>query len=188
MAKDSLATRGWQPKLSKIHPAYGSRPRPWVLIAEEHAPAAVQLLLNIMNGNYPIKVRMEAAAKVLMIAGTGFRGESRDAQGRPAANGTFKLIGGAATPTPNQELIRAALKTLPQGAVKLGPEEVREGEKVVMFHNPRYVNQAKTPENPYGGLYRGKPEGYKRTGSAEMPIVELETDEHDAMEEEAGYF
>lgn len=188
-----LARRGWQPKLTKVHPAEGSRPRPWVLIAEEHAPAAVELLLNIMNGNYPIKIRMEAAAKVLMIAGTGFRGERVDAHGRPVANGSFRIAGGSkgGDTSVNRELLRTALKTLPEGAVKQGPEQVEPGEKVVMLHNPVYNMQPRSRVDshiPVGGAYRGKPVGYKRTGGAEKPLIELETDEHDAIEEEAGFF
>jgi len=184
----NIATMGWQPKLTKILPAVGSRPRPWVLIAEEHAPAAVQLLLNIMNGNYPIKVRMEAAAKVLMIAGTGFRGEARDASGRPAANGTFRLS--SAHPgkgdNANRELLRAALATLPPGAVRSGPEQVEAGEKVVMLHNPKYSSLTRAKEMPHGGVFRGKETpGLYGHQAAE---VELEVDERDDLEEEAGYF
>lgn len=188
----SIVTMGWQPKLTKILPAAGSRPRPWVLIAEEHAPAAVQLLLNIMNGNYPIKVRMEAATKVLMIAGTGFRGEARDASGRPASNGTFRLTGGGAgssinsSSIANRELLRAALATLPPGAVREGPEQVEAGEKVVMLHNPKYSKMTRAKEMPFGGVFRGK-----QTPGVNFPQhaeVELELDEQDDLEEEAGYF
>jgi len=158
------------------------------LIAEEHAPAAVQLLLNIMNGNYPIKVRMEAAAKVLMIAGTGFRGEVRDAQGRPAANGNFKLNAKDNNRPANTALIRAALKTLPEGAIKYGPEEVAEGEKVVMLHNPIYKTNGNRADLPIGGVFKGKPDGEVFRGGQQKPIIELETDEQEDFEEEAGYF
>lgn len=186
-----LATMGWQPKLNKIIPAEGSRPRPWVLIAEEHAPAAVQLLLNIMNGNHPIKIRMEAAAKVLMIAGTGFRGEARDATGRPAANGTFRLAGNSTGPGANHELLRAALRTLPEGAVKQGPEQVAPGERVVLLNSSRQSGVRKNPEIHDGGVFQGKPEGtvYKPNSftHAHREIV-VEKEEQEDLEEEAGYF
>ena len=176
---------GWQPNLARVVQAPGSRPRPWIIIAEEHAPAAVQLLVNIMNGDHPMKMRMEAATKLLMIAGTGFRGEVRTANNEPIANGRFR-VGNQGDNVANAELLRQALRVLPEGAVYTGPEQVEAEKSVVMLHNVKQAESNGDTTQAHGGRFKGRSEPWKR--GVAKPIVELELDEKKKLEEEAGYF
>jgi hypothetical protein len=127
----------WKPKLATVAEQVKAGPRPWVAIAEEHAPEAVKLFVQVMkNQRYPIKVRMEAATRLVMIAGATFRGEKLDAQGRPAAN-----LPGQRVTRLESSALREVLKQLPAGSVSVSPDLVEPGEKVVVLHDSNHSRQ-----------------------------------------------
>lgn len=121
----------WKPRLATAQEQKPANNKLWVAIAEENAAEAVKLFVATMkNQRYPIKVRMEAATRLVMIAGATFRGEKLDAQGRPAAN----LPGAKVTKLENQAL-RAVLRELPPGSVVADPSHVKPGEAVVVLND-----------------------------------------------------
>ena len=127
----------WKPKLATVAEQVKAGPRPWVAIAEENAPEAVKLFVQVMkNQRYPIKTRMEAATRLVMIAGATFRGEKLDAQGRPAAN-----LPGQRVSRLESSALREVLKQLPKGSVSVSPDMVEPGEKVVVFHDGNHSRQ-----------------------------------------------
>jgi len=127
----------WKPKLATVAEQVKSGPRPWVAIAEEHAPEAIKLFVQVMkNQRYPIKVRMEAATRLVMVAGATFRGEKLDSQGRPAAN-----LPGQRVTRLESGALREVLKQLPQGSVSVHPDLVEPGEKVVVLHDSNHSRQ-----------------------------------------------
>jgi hypothetical protein len=127
----------WKPKIATVAEQVKAGPRPWVAIAEDNAPEAVKLFVQVMkNQRYPIKTRMEAATRLVMIAGATFRGEKLDAQGRPAAN----LPGQRVTKLESSAL-REVLKQLPRGSVAVSPDLVAPGEKVVVFQDSNHSRQ-----------------------------------------------
>jgi hypothetical protein len=127
----------WKPKLATVAEQVKSGPRPWVAIAEEHAPEAIKLFVQVMkNQRYPIKVRMEAATRLVMVAGATFRGEKLDSQGRPAAN-----LPGQRVTRLESGALREVLKQLPPGAVSVHPDLVSPGENVVVLHDGNHSRQ-----------------------------------------------
>lgn len=122
---------GWKPRLVAQANLEPKQTKPWVAIAEENAPEAVRLFVAIMkNQRYPVKVRMEAATRLVMIAGATFRGEKLDAQGRPAAN-----LPGANVTRLESHALREVLRQLPPGSATVAPEHVQPGEAVVVLHD-----------------------------------------------------
>jgi hypothetical protein len=121
----------WKPRLATAEAPKARDSKPWVAIAEENAPTAVKLFVSIMNNTrYPIKVRMEAATRLVMIAGATFRGEKYDAQGRPAAN-----LPGVNVARLESNALKEVLRQLPPGSASLSPQAVDEGERVVVMHD-----------------------------------------------------
>ena len=121
----------WKPRIAAATEVVTKGPKPWVAIAEEHASQAVKLFVGVMNNpRYPVKVRMEAATRLVMIAGATFRGEKFDSQGRPAAN-----LPGAQVTRLNSQALREVLRQLPQGAATVSPDLVHPGESVVVMHD-----------------------------------------------------
>jgi hypothetical protein len=121
----------WKPRLSGAAELEVKKERLWVAIAEDNAADAVKLFVSIMNNHkYPVKVRMEAATRLVMIAGASFRGEKLDAQGRPAAN-----LPGQRVARLENNALREVLRQLPPGSAALSPEVVNPGEKVVVFND-----------------------------------------------------
>lgn len=130
---------GWKPRIAAAPTVTQADTRLWVAIAEESAPDAVKLFVAVMNNKkYPIKVRMEAATRLVMIAGATFRGEKLDGQGRPAAN-----LPGRAVTRLETGALREVLRQLPPGSASLSPDAVQEGEKVVIL-NDGYHSQKPT--------------------------------------------
>lgn len=124
----------WKPRLAPASTQAPQTVRPWVTIAEDAAPDAVKLFVSIMNNKkYPVKVRMEAATRLVMIAGATFRGEKLDAQGRPAAN----LPGVNITRLENNAL-KEVLRQLPPGKASLSKDALDDGEKVVVLHDSNH--------------------------------------------------
>lgn len=122
---------GWKPRLAEQTVLAAKGPKPWVAVAEEHAESAVKLFVSIMkNQRYPIKVRMEAATRLVMIAGATFRGEKYDAQGRPAAN-----LPGTNVTRLESHALREVLRQLPPGSATVSPSQVQPGEAVVVLHD-----------------------------------------------------
>lgn len=129
--------------------------RPWIAVAEKHAEQAVNLFVHVMqNRKLSMKLRMEAASRVVMIAGATFRGEKVDGNGRPAAN----LPGMQSGVRMDADTIRKALATLPPGSVIEAPEEAVEGDKyVVMYdsdHNRKPTGQMR--QSPIGATVVGE--------------------------------
>jgi mRNA-degrading endonuclease toxin of MazEF toxin-antitoxin module len=122
---------GWKPRIATAEVVPEKGTKPWVAIAEDAAPTAVKLFVSIMNNKrYPIKVRMEAATRLVMIAGATFRGEKFDSQGRPAAN-----LPGQNVTRLESKALREVLRQLPPGSAVVNPENVNPGEKVVVVHD-----------------------------------------------------
>lgn len=122
---------GWKPRLATADAPKAKDLKPWVAIAEENAPTAVKLFVSIMNNTrYPIKTRMEAATRLVMIAGATFRGEKFDAQGRPAAN-----LPGTNVARLESNALKEVLRQLPPGSASLSPQAVEQGERVVVMHD-----------------------------------------------------
>lgn len=119
----------WKPRIATVSEVVTKGPKPWIAIAEENAPQAVKLFVAVMNNQrYPIKVRMEAATRLVMIAGATFRGEKFDSQGRPAAN-----LPGARVTRLETHALREVLRQLPEGSATLSPDHVHPGESVVVI-------------------------------------------------------
>lgn len=128
---------GWKPKLATVAEQVKQGPRPWVAVAEQHAEEAIKLFAQVMrNQRYPIKTRMEAATRLVMVAGATFRGEKVDAQGRPAAN-----LPGARTSRLESGALREVLRQLPPGSVSVHPSQVQPGEAVVVLHDGNHSRQ-----------------------------------------------
>jgi hypothetical protein len=147
----------WKPKL----PVVGTEVvpmarRPWVAVAEAHAEQAVNLFVNIMkNQRYPAKMRMEAATRIVMIAGATFRGEKRDGNGRPAANLPSGVqVGGRL----GHDALREALRQLPPGSVVESPEELAEGENAIVFLDSDHQRKptGKIAQTAMGVMVRGE--------------------------------
>jgi hypothetical protein len=140
----------WKPRLTATSTQETKLAKPWVGIAEDAAPQAVKLFVSIMNNTrYPIKVRMEAATRLVMIAGATFRGEKFDAHGRPAAN-----LAGVNVARLESNALKEVLRQLPPGKASLSPSAVEDGEKVVVMHDG---NHSRKPtghvlESVIGGL------------------------------------
>lgn len=147
----------WKPKL----PVVGTEVvpierRPWVAVAEKNAELAVNLFVNVMkNPRLSMKLRMEAATRIVMIAGATFRGERKDAQGRPAAN---LPTGVQMQPRLSPDALRAALAQLPPGSVALDPEETVEGETYVVLHDGAHSRKptGNMASATIGGLIEGQ--------------------------------
>ena len=122
----------WKPKLPPVGiEVVPMNRRTWVAVAESHAEQAVNLFVNIMkNPRISYKMRMEAATRIVMIAGATFRGERKDGNGRPAAN---LPSGTNVTQRLGHAALREALKQLPPGSVIESPEELAEGETAVVL-------------------------------------------------------
>jgi hypothetical protein len=119
----------WKPRLSTAAEVVTKGPKPWVAVAEENATQAVKLFVSVMNNQrYPIKVRMEAATRLVMIAGATFRGEKFDSQGRPAANMPGKNVTRL-----ESHALREVLRQLPEGSATVSPDHVHPGENVVVL-------------------------------------------------------
>jgi hypothetical protein len=121
----------WKPRLPPVGTdVVPMERRKWVAVAESHAEQAVNLFVNIMkNQRLPYKMRMEAATRIVMIAGATFRGERVDGNGRPAAN----LPSGVKVTRLGHDALREALKQLPPGSVVESPDELAEGEVAVVL-------------------------------------------------------
>lgn len=153
----------WAPKIVKVEPTGEiSKTRPWVAVAEEHAEDAVRFLVSVLNDHTkPAKIRMEAAVRVLQVAGTGFRGEKRDAHGRPSANAP-KLPSGNPGITLTRQALSDALKQLPPGAAVRNIEDMDVDKEYVVFQDGAH-NRKPTgcnPVNPIGGVVRLEEEEY----------------------------
>jgi hypothetical protein len=146
----------WKPKL----PPVGTEvvpmdKRPWVAVAEAHAEQAVNLFVNIMkNQHLSYKMRMEAATRIVMIAGATFRGEKRDGNGRPAAN----LPTGTNITRLGHDALREALKQLPPNSVLESPEELAEGEMAVVLFDGEHQRKptGKIIQTTLGSIVAGE--------------------------------
>jgi hypothetical protein len=127
----------WKPRIATASEVVTKGPKPWVAIAEENAPQAVKLFVAVMNNQrYPIKVRMEAATRLVMIAGATFRGEKFDSQGRPAAN-----LPGARVTRLETHALREVLRQLPEGSATVSPDHVHPGENVVVISDGNHTRK-----------------------------------------------
>jgi hypothetical protein len=157
----------WKPRLlATAQSKPGESVRPWVAIAEENAQDAVKLFVSIMNNSrYPIKVRMEAATRLVMIAGATFRGEKLDAHGRPAANLPGKNVARL-----EQNALREVLRALPAGSVVASKEHVQPGEAVVVLHDGEHSRKP-------GGHIAAATVGGLVEQSEEAPEVDMQARE-----------
>lgn len=123
----------WKPKLPQVGTeVVPVERRPWIAVAEKNAESAVNLFVHIMkNKRVGLKLRMEAATRIVQIAGVTMRGEKVDGAGRPAAN----LMNGGQNARLSPDALRQALRQLPPGAVIEAPEEAVEGENYVVLHD-----------------------------------------------------
>lgn len=172
----------WKPRLATTQEQKPKSDKLWVAIAEENAAEAVKLFVATMkNQRYPIKVRMEAATRLVMIAGATFRGEKLDGQGRPAAN-----LPGANVTRLETQALRAVLRELPPGSVVTDPSHVKPGESVVVVNDGNHsrkptghVTQAvmgkliQQPEDAPQVDEQAREEAAKEVMSRGKPIEEL---------------
>lgn len=152
---------GWAPKgLERVAP---NDPivtsRRWVAIAEEAAPRAVELFTRVMdNPKYNVKIRMEAATRLLQVAGLTLRGEKRDGQGRPAVVAATR--NGQSIGRLEGKALSKVLAKLPNDQVRLSPNEVQPGENVVLLHDAEYNRNAGgfhgEPASPIGAVFKNK--------------------------------
>ena len=146
----------WKPKLPVVGTEVVSMERrPWVAVAEKNAEACVNLFVNIMKNNkYPVKVRMEAATRIVMIAGATFRGEKRDGNGRPAAN---LPTGTHIFPRLGEDALRLALRQLPEGTVIESEDEAAEGDTYVVLKDGAHQRKptGEIAQASVGGIRQG---------------------------------
>jgi len=172
----------WKPKLPVVGiEVVGMDRRPWVAVAEKNAEACVNLFVSIMKSNkYPAKLRMEAATRIVMIAGATFRGERKDANGRPAAN----LPGnGQSFPRLGEDALRMALNQLPPGTVIESENEAIEGEHYVVLRDSSHSRKptGEITQASIGGLRQGIYTKEEATG-----VLKQRLDEEQKAREEAA--
>lgn len=147
----------WKPKLPQVSAeVVPVTKRPWVAVAEQHAEAAVNFFVNTMrNQRLSHKVRMEAATRIVMIAGATFRGERVDGSGRPAAN--LPSSNASLTKLP-PDALRQALRALPPDAVIMDPEEAKEGERYVVLQDSDHSRKptGHVVQSPVASLVEGQ--------------------------------